>query len=359
MITERLYKSIARPILFSFDPERAHHLSMGAAWLLSCSPMSEAIRSMLTLDDPCLEAEAFGLRFTNPLGLAAGFDKEAAALPFFSALGFGHIEAGTVTGQAQAGNPRPRLFRLQQDGAIINRLGFPSSGAEAVRPRFQNFYRRLERPILGANLGKTKAVPIEQAISDYSKSFLLLRDLADYFVLNISSPNTPDLRKLQEPERLRALFTAIRDLNSGHKPILIKVAPDMTTAELDAVLELCLEQQVSGILATNTTFSREGLNIATDESGGLSGPPLHARAVSIVGHIYRRTSGKLPIVGIGGISKAEDVIRFVRAGATLVQLYTALVYQGPTLIYKIKQDLIAFCRKEGLKALSMLRGQQN
>ncbi|MBI4299573.1 MAG: quinone-dependent dihydroorotate dehydrogenase, partial [Chloroflexi bacterium] len=305
---------------------------------------------------PALATSAFGLRFANPLGLGAGFDKDGRAIPAWPYLGFGFCEVGTVTAMPQLGNPRPRLFRLPKDQALINRFGFNNAGAEATRERLAGLQERglLGAVPLGINIGKSAATPLESATADYLRPLELLYPFAAYFVVNVSSPNTPGLRDLQQPQRLAELLLRLQERNralaspdASPKPLLLKVAPDLTLAELDDLLRVALDAKVAGIIATNTTVSREGLSRPTTEPGGLSGLPLRPRSTDFVRHIYLRTEGKLPIIGVGGIFSADDAYAKIRAGASLIQIYTALVYEGPFVVRRILHGLVRLLHADG------------
>ncbi len=298
--------------------------------------------------------EVFGLRFPNPIGLAAGFDKNAVAVPALAALGFGFVEVGTVTRLAQPGNPRPRLFRLPGDAALINRMGFNNQGANAVAARLAR-ERRANVP-LGISLGKSKATLLEEAEADYIASLDALYPYGDYFAVNVSSPNTPGLRELQERDRLDALMKALlgrlreraeEERRPAPKPLLVKVAPDLDGAALDDVLGVCLARGASGLIAVNTTLSRDGLSAQTpstlrDEPGGLSGRPLLARALAAVRRLAERSGGRLPLIGCGGVSTPDDACRMLDAGASLVQLYTGFIYEGPGLPRRLVRGLSAY-----------------
>ncbi len=351
-----MYETFLRPILFNLDPEDAHNLALSIGGLARYAPLQRLLSSIWGVADPRLVVDAFGLRFPNPIGLAAGMDKKGDALYGFDAMGFGAIELGTITARPQSGNPRPRIFRYRSDRALINRMGFPSGGAVAAESRLATVNRQRLRAVLGINLGKTKLVPLDEALQDYLFSFKTLYAHADYFVINVSSPNTPELRKLQERGRLEEIITGIRDANPQSKPILVKVAPDLSLAELDQIVDLALAQNLSGIIATNTTLSRDGLTQASAESGGLSGRPLYHRSKDFVRHIYEESHGALPIIGVGGISSAEEVLSMMRAGACLVQIYTALIYGGPSLVGRILRDLLGYCQRDGLKNISEIVG---
>lgn len=336
-----MYKSL-RPLIFMNDPEQVHHatinlLSLGG----SLAPGRGLIRAMFPIPHNGPEVKAFGLTFANPIGMAAGYDKEGTAWRGLACLGFGHIEVGTVTPLAQPGNPKPRVFRLVEDEAVINRMGFPGRGA-------QSMLRHLEHPrpkglVLGVNIGKNKNTPLEQAAGDYVTLVRIFASKADYLAVNISSPNTPGLRTLQRRNSLEALLTPItlersaqvRKLNKT-VPVLVKLAPDLSDEELDSALEAIQSAGMDGVIIGNTTLSREGLiSSKAVEQGGLSGKPLNALNTDMVSKVFARTAGALPIVASGGVRSAEDAQRKIDAGANLVQLYTGLIYEGPGLVAKI------------------------
>jgi len=355
-----LYRRAIYPALVRLgggDPERAHERVLKALAFVSRSPtLTRALEIAMSLGQPdssSLAYEVFGLRFPHPVGLAAGFDKNGVALHALAALGFGFIEAGTITRVAQPGNPRPRLFRLLQDRALINRMGFNNDGAEAVAARLK-WMRPLPVP-LGLSLGKSKAIPLEEAAADYLASLDALYPYGDYFAVNVSSPNTPGLRDLQDGDRLDTLLaTLIQRLSErasqeerpAPKPLLVKVAPDLDEAALERMVAICLARGASGLIAVNTTLDRSGLSADTpatlrDQSGGLSGRPLHARAVEVVRFLSERAGDRLPIVGCGGISMVDDAKRMLDAGASLLQLYTGFIYQGPAIARQIARGLLA------------------
>lgn len=339
-----------RSLLFRLPPETAHGLTLRLLRLVGAlPPLSAAVRRLLgTHDLPSVPVRAFGLTFSNPVGLAAGYDKDALAWRGLAALGFGHIEVGTVTLRPQPGNPKPRLFRLPEQQALLNRLGFPSRGAAFVAQRLRG-----PRPpglILGVNLGRNKTTPNERAVEDYLALARTFAPLADYLVVNVSSPNTEGLRRLQARAALEGLLLplvrALQDLGDraapprSRPPLLVKLAPDLDDAALDDALDVLLQAGVDGVIATNTTISREGLPARWQrERGGLSGAPLRARSTAMIRAIHQRTSGRLPIIGVGGVLRPEDALEKREAGATLVQVYTGLVYYGPTL----PRDIILAC----------------
>jgi dihydroorotate dehydrogenase len=357
---EMLYRRAIYPALVRLgggDPETAHERVLAAlAFVSRSAALTRALDIAMSLGQPdtsTLARDVFGLRFPHPVGLAAGFDKNGVALHALAALGFGFIEAGTITRVAQPGNPRPRLFRLLQDEALINRMGFNNEGAEAVAARLKRM-RPLSVP-LGLSLGKSRAMPLEEAATDYLVSLDALYPYGDYCAVNVSSPNTPGLRALQESERLDVLLTAliqrlreraIQEEHSTPKPLLVKVAPDLDEAALERIVEICLARGASGLIAVNTTLDRSGLSADTpatlrDQPGGLSGRPLHARALEVVRFLYERTGDQLPIVGCGGISTADDARRMFDAGASLLQLYTGFIYQGPAIAKMLTRGLLA------------------
>lgn len=349
MITSGLYRHVVRPALFSLPAETAHHLSMNA--LAACCRWRFPLGLLRTLagTGPAGENKkartVFGVTFPNPVGLAAGFDKDGVALAAWEALGFGFVEAGTLTALAQPGNPRPRLFRVPRQNALINRLGFNNGGAEAAARRFADLRAagRWPKIPVGINLGKSKVTPLEQAAGDYVASLERLHPYGDYFVLNVSSPNTPNLRQLQGRDELDALLRAVQAKNRAlpqPKPMLVKIAPDLSFAQIEEILALAAEHSLAGIVATNTTIDHSSLLPgAPREQGGLSGVPLRKRSTEIVRFVAGNTS--LPIIAVGGVSDAASAQEKFDAGAALVQLYTGLVYGGPTLIPEIRRGLRA------------------
>ena len=330
MILKRnTYERLVRPLLFALDAETAHHFAIG------CLRYFSALIPKTTLTRP---TNVFGLEFRNPVGLAAGFDKNGVALLAWEALGFGFIEIGTVTAQAQPGNPPPRIFRYREQCALINRLGFNNDGAEVIAKRLRNFRVREHWPRIpvGINIGKSKATPLENAAEDYLFSFRLLHEFADYVVLNVSSPNTPGLRTLQEHEALVELLRTITR-EGASKPILLKIAPDLSDADLAQIIIACEENGVAGIVATNTTLDHSAIPKAKDEAGGLSGAPLREKSTAMVRAITAQT--KLPVIGVGGILDAASAREKFGAGAKLIQLYTGYIYRGPSLIREIVEAI--------------------
>ncbi len=348
---------LLKPWLFRQDPETIHERVMhGLAWLGQRGPSLQLLQRFFGLSDPRLEVAAFGLRFPNPIGLAAGFDKNAVAVRTWAALGFGHVEIGSVTALPQPGNPRPRLFRLPQDQALINRMGFNNEGAEAIAQRLERLQQTFGRPPvpLGINLGKSRVTPLEEAPQDYLQSLSRLWPYGDYFVINVSSPNTPGLRALQDKERLEELLAALTGFVQGRKPLLLKIAPDLTWEQIDEILGLVEDYRLAGLIATNTTTARTGLQTPIGEAGGLSGRPLRARSLEVLKYLHAQLQGRLPIVSVGGIFSPEDVWERLENGATLVQVYTGLVYEGPLMVKKLCRGLLQRMEREGLRSLREL-----
>lgn len=344
------WNRIVKPAIFRLDAERAHDLGMRA--LRSGLAFPFYVNGANTWPGPVTR---FGLEFGSPLGIAAGFDKNALAVNQLASLGFGFVEVGTVTFRPQPGNPKPRMFRLEEDGAIINRLGFNNDGAEAVARRLSRLKRKC---IVGINLGKNKDVPNEEAAENYLASFRLLQPLADYVAINISSPNTPDLRELQRSENLDELLRVLQEANRAPggrpKPLLVKIAPDLSEGSIEAAVDICLKHEVSGIIATNTTTSREGLRTAGAKDigdGGLSGRPLANRSTEVISTIYRYSSGNLPVIGVGGVFSAEDAFEKIAAGASLVQAYTGFIYSGPTFARDVNEGLARILKDRGFSSL--------
>ncbi len=370
------YRQLLRPFLFQglkVDPEWLHLRALGSlAWLTADTangaytavrhPMQCWLTQHTHYPDRRLGQTLWHCDFANPLGLAAGFDKDGTAALAWPLLGFGFAELGTVTFHAQAGNPRPRLFRLPEDGAVLNRMGFNNGGAAALADRLQQYWRQSPPVIpMGINLGKSKITPLDQAVEDYVSSFKLLRDLGQYFVVNVSSPNTPGLRSLQTQAQLSPILAALQAENPGGKPILVKIAPDLEWDEIAAIVDLAMTHQLAGIIATNTTIQRQGLKTQTllrtgqpvaAEAGGISGAPLRERATAVVRFIYRHSQGRLPIVGVGGIFTAEDAWERITAGASLLQVYTGWVYEGPMMVRRVLAGLAAQLEAHGLDTIT-------
>jgi dihydroorotate dehydrogenase len=342
-----VYKSLLKPFFFLLDPERAHRLTLFLFKTLLAIPLVGWLaRRFYRFEAPALEREVFGLRFPNPVGLAAGFDKDGKHYRAMAALGFGFLELGTVTPKPQAGNPRPRLFRLPPDEGLINRMGFNNEGVEALVGRLQQ--KRPKGVIIGGNIGKNKTTPNEEAVNDYVYCFDKLFPYVDYFVVNVSSPNTPNLRELQDKEPLTQLLSTLQERNQKQpspKPLLLKIAPDLTDSQLDDILEIAETTRLSGIIATNTTISREGLSTTKEKieeigAGGLSGKPLRERATEVIRYLHDKSNGQLTIIGVGGITNARDAREKIEAGAALVQIYSGMVYEGPAMVKRIKKGLL-------------------
>jgi dihydroorotate dehydrogenase len=328
------YERLVRPLLFSLDPETAHRLTIEL--FCGASHFDLALRALRFFRPRSKPKTLFGLNFPNPIGLAAGLDKNGVALPAWAALGFGFVEIGTVTAKAQPGNPEPRIFRLPKQQALINRLGFNNDGADAIAERLRKLRETGRWPAVpvGINIGKSRATPLEKAADDYLYSFRLLRDFANYITLNVSSPNTPGLRDLQEPAALSELLHAIGNApGEARKPVLIKISPDLSPIQLEAILNVCAENGVAGIIATNTTLDHSSVPPGLDEEGGLSGAPLREKATALVRDIVAKST--IPVIASGGICDAESAREKFEAGAQLVQLYTGFVYRGPGLLREI------------------------
>jgi dihydroorotate dehydrogenase len=343
-----LYEKLVRPRLFALDSEHAHERGVAAmAWLARLAPLRALLEVRHRLGGAHRPVHAFGLEFPNAVGLAAGFDKNARAWPAAAALGFGHVEIGTVTALAQEGNPRPRMFRYPDEEAVINRMGFNNEGSAAIAERLAGQPGPGRRRIpLGVNLGKSKAAPIDEAVADYLASFGRLAKFADYLVLNVSSPNTPGLRQLQDESRLRELLGAVaganreREAKEGRRvPLLLKIAPDLTFPQVDAVLGVVAEFGLDGLIATNTTLARPGTFADVNQAGGLSGAPLRRRSTEIIGYVSRATHGRLPVIGVGGITDLAAAAEKLDAGATLVQVYSGMIYRGPFFAAELARGL--------------------
>jgi len=328
------------------NPEKAHHTVTGGLRVFSKIWGSKALlKSLYTVSDVRLEREVFGLKFKNPIGLAAGFDKNAEYIEDMSKLGFGFIEIGTVTPKPQPGNDKPRMFRLIADEALINRMGFNNQGADVAAGRLKHLKNK-EGVIIGGNIGKNKVTPNEEAVNDYIYCFHALYAYVDYFVVNVSSPNTPGLRDLQEKEPLMHILNTLQDLNRAKpqpKPILLKIAPDLSNSQLDDIVEIVATTKIAGVIATNTTISREGLKSNASlvkEAGGVSGRPLTARSTEVIRYLSEKSNKSFPIIGVGGIHSAADALEKLAAGASLIQLYTGFIYQGPALVGEICRRLL-------------------
>ncbi|MEZ2318787.1 MAG: quinone-dependent dihydroorotate dehydrogenase [Microcoleus sp.] len=383
-----IYQFGLRPLLFSLfkaDAEWLHNRTLQILELADRTQSNPATSRILDqfqqsfrLQDSRLEQSLWGLNFQNPVGLAAGFDKNGVAASIWTKFGFGFAELGTVTWQPQPGNPQPRLFRLTDDSAALNRMGFNNQGAQAMASRFQAAYNRRkldhsypspDSPFpLGINLGKSKVTPLEQASTDYLESFKLLVDWGDYFVVNVSSPNTPGLRSLQDAAQLSTILDILQQQNQGIKPILVKIAPDLEWEAIASILDLAKTYHLAGIIATNTTIRRDGLKTQilpetgkpiSEEPGGISGLPVQERSTQIIRFIWEQTQGELPIVGVGGIFTADDAWEKIAAGATLIQVYTGWVYEGPWMVRRILQGLLNKLEENGFNSISEAVGCGN
>ncbi len=346
-----------RLLFFLFDPEKIHHFVTKSLRQFNKFPGGSTLsRAVFSIENLNLEREVFGLKFKNPVGLAAGFDKNGEMMGEMANLGFGFVEVGTVTPLPQSGNPKPRMFRLKEDEALINRMGFNNLGVDVVAERIWSYRKHLVRTsnpapqtsnlIIGGNIGKNKNTPNEDAVSDYIKCFDRLFDVVDYFVVNVSSPNTPGLRELQEKEPLKKLLQTLQQRNRKNdisRPILLKIAPDLTNDQLDDIIEIVIESGIAGVIATNTTISREDLRsseVMKNETGGLSGKPLTKRSTEVIQYLSQKSGKAFPIIGVGGIHSAADALEKLEAGAALVQLYTGFIYEGPELVKRINQSLL-------------------
>jgi dihydroorotate dehydrogenase len=336
---------LIKPLFFKFDPENIHHVVTGGLRRVNqIWGVKYLLKKLYQFEDKRLEREVMGLKFKNPLGLAAGFDKNGTLIEDFAELGFGFIEIGTVTPLPQPGNEKPRMFRLPQDQGLINRMGFNNQGVDVVAARLKQVDRK--GLIIGGNIGKNKKTPNEDAVNDYIKCFDRLFDVVDYFVVNVSSPNTPGLRELQEKEPLKNILNALqqRNMKDGvSRPILLKIAPDLTNSQLDDIIEIVSETKITGVIATNTTLSRENLISSPtlkNQSGGLSGKPLSERSTEVIRYLSEKSNKSFVIIGVGGIHSAADALEKIEAGASLIQIYTGFIYEGPALIKRILKGLL-------------------
>jgi dihydroorotate dehydrogenase len=372
------FYQVIRPVLFNVikaDPEWLHQQTISTlSWLShtrnpSADWVNQRLQQSLCLQDPRLEQNLWGLRFPNPLGLAAGFDKDGVGAKIWSSLGFGFAELGTVTFVPQPGNPRPRLFRLPLDQAALNRMGFNNSGAAAMATRLSTDYQDLGRTIpIGVNLGKSKVTPLEEAGEDYLHSFRLLKDLGDYFVVNVSSPNTPGLRSLQDAAMLSTILELLQQENETQKPVFVKIAPDLTWEAIADIISLAKTYQLAGIIATNTTISRDRLRTQVieqtgkspqEEPGGISGAPVRDRSTEVIRYIWQQTQGTIPIIGVGGIFTPQDAWEKITAGASLIQVYTGWIYQGPMMVRRILEGLLLELEKHQLNSITEAVGINN
>lgn len=361
------YKSLVRPLLFRGDPEQTHERTL--ALLAKLAPLQDLLGRLFAVQDNRLHVQLGSLAFPNPVGLAGGFDKNGVAIKTIAGFGFGFVEIGAVTALAQPGNPKPRLYRLPEDQALINRLGFNNEGSKAIAARLR-LLRANGRPLkipLGINIGRSKIVETKDAVADFLTTFDELYPYGDFFTLNVSSPNTPQLRDLQEKNLLTGLLHAVQERNRdlaeraglSAKPVLLKIAPDMELAQADDIVQVAMAEEISGIIATNATaFLRETLVSGSKEPGGLSGRPLRPLATSFVRHLYRATRGKMPIIGVGGIFTAEDAYEKIKAGASAVQIYTGFVYEGPATVKRINQGLLRLMDRDGYNSIAEAVGRE-
>ena len=360
--------SLIRPILFRLPAESAHEFALQALRFGVSTSFAREVVAKRFATREFGSLERFGLEFSNPIGLAAGFDKNGSYFRELASLGFGFIEVGTVTNHPQPGNPKPRLFRLPKDRALINRLGFNNVGAAQVA---ENLRKVRPNCVIGVNIGKSRSVPIEDAVPDYLASFDAVYEVADYIAVNVSSPNTPNLRELQSASLLKELLTALQQRNAelaarspgGQKPLLLKIAPDLLKSEIEQIVATAIEANIAGIIATNTTILRDGLQTPADEVqrlgvGGLSGAPLRSRSNEVISLIYNLTRGRLPIIGVGGVFTAEDAWEKICSGASLIQLYTGFIYEGPSVVRRINEGLAAIMKREGFTAIDEAVGSQ-
>lgn len=374
-----IYQSSVRPLLFSVlktDAEWLHNRTLQVLELAARNQSNPATTQILSrlqkslgVEDSRLEQSLWRQSFKNPVGLAAGFDKNGVAADIWANFGFGFAELGTVTCQPQPGNPQPRLFRLTEDSAALNRMGFNNQGAVAMAARFQAAQHNPQSSFpLGINLGKSKVTPLEEAAADYLESFKLLKDWGDYFVVNVSSPNTPGLRSLQDAAGLSTILSVLQQENQGIKPILVKIAPDLEPEAIVSILDLAKTYQLAGIIATNTTIRRDGLKTQilretgkpiAEEAGGISGIPVQVRSTEVIRFIWKYTKGELPIIGVGGIFTAEDAWEKIAAGASLIQVYTGWVYEGPWMVRRILQGLLQKLEEHGFNSISQAVGSGN
>lgn len=336
-----MYKLLIKPFLFLFDPEWVHHTVFKSIKIANKIPgVSSLLRSAYVVKDKSLERKLFGLTFPNPVGLAAGFDKDAKLYQELSHFGFGFVEIGTLTPKPQDGNPKKRMFRLAEDEGLINRMGFNNEGVEAAVKRL----KKNRGVLIGGNIGKNKKTPNQEAVNDYIFCFNALFDFVDYFVVNVSSPNTPNLRALQDKEPLTHLLSTLKELNKkkqSPKPILLKIAPDLTKDQLKDIIEIVTSVKIDGVIASNTTLNRDGLQSShKNEMGGLSGKPLKDRSTAVIRFLAENNNSAFPIIGVGGIHTPEDAIEKLKAGASLIQLYTGFVYEGPGVVKKINKSLL-------------------
>ncbi|HVN88466.1 MAG TPA: quinone-dependent dihydroorotate dehydrogenase [Candidatus Binataceae bacterium] len=341
------YRRILRPLFFRLDPETSHRLTLGL--------LARLLRFKPAIDPPELRTEVFGLYFSNPIGLSAGMDKDVRAPLAWNSLGFGFAEFGTITPRPQPGNEKPRMWRLPAHRAVINRLGFPGEGLAIVAPRIEQLRHQQMRLRVGINVGPNKDTPPEKVADDYATLMGRVAPIADFVVINVSSPNTPGLRTFQTPERIRAIVEAMRAVASVAArpvPILLKIAPDLDSTAVEEISEAALSLKLDGIVATNTTLQRDAVGVRSELAGGLSGEPLKELARAMIARLYGHLRGRITIIGVGGVSSAEDAYEHIRAGANLVEMYTSLIYHGPSLVREIKRGLMRLLARDGFRSIS-------
>ena len=343
-----MYKAIIRPILFKADPEKIHgFVSSSLSFFGKFALTRRLLKSLYGYSHPMLRTEVAGMKFDNPMGIAAGFDKECRLIEIMPSLGFGHIEVGAITRNEQPGNEKPRIFRLPKDLALINRMGFNNMGADRAAGKLRAVKHK--KLIVGLNIGKSKDTSLEEAYLDYLYTYEKLYDFADFMTINVSSPNTQGLRKLQDKSSLLKIIKTLQKANRKNKPLFVKVSPDLTWEELDEFVDVCMQTKISGVIAVNGTVSRKGLRTKINEAGGLSGRPLTRTATEFIRHIYKKTKGKLPIIGVGGVFTAEDAYEKIKAGASLVQVYTGFIYEGPMMAKNINRWIVGFLKRDGFR----------
>ena len=355
-LSTALYQNLIKPALFSLEPEKAHKITLKLGKIAQYALVQKAVEYGFQLNDKRLNVNTFGLHFDSPIGMAAGLDKDCGSVPLMSSLGFGFLELGGVTAKPQNGNPGPRVFRIPEHQAIINRLGLPSVGAaKAAKNLLMGLAETRNPPPIAVNIAKSHSADVDQAIPDYLETFSTFYDLCDLFVLNVSCPNEENYQRLQEKDRLTKILEAFRDANKKKKPFLVKFSPDLTEAQLDDALDCCQATDVSGVISGNTTTSRPNLNSIPNEKGGLSGRPLFKKSLAQVRYISRRMGKNFPVIGCGGISDSAQIIEMIKAGASLVQIYTALIYGGPGLVKELKLGILKQMEKDGVNSLEQYR----
>ncbi|MGA1191610.1 MAG: quinone-dependent dihydroorotate dehydrogenase [Bdellovibrionota bacterium] len=354
-----MYKQLVRPALFQFDSETIHNCSVSASRIASFAPVRALLSKLWSYEDSLLHCDVFGRPFRNPLGLAAGFDKRVEMVPFLAAVGFGHVEVGTITPKRQSGNPRPRIFRLTQDEALINRMGFPSDGIEAAEEHLSALKHKHLPIRLGVNIGKNKSTELERAADDYRACAKRLSSVgADWITVNISSPNTPGLRSLQTKEGIEQIVQAVREEVGTELPVLVKIAPDLKDAQLEELIHVLVDLRIDGVIASNTTTARDGLRMPIEEVGGLSGAPLYSKTKARVREIQQITQGCMPLIAVGGVHEWRQIVELLIEGASLIQIYTAFIFEGPAWPGRALRSVAHFCKSQGINAISELAGKR-